>query len=691
MLQVQYMLLLKTIPCLVQQNVGLVTCLSCLRSRRQEGSIHTSSYCRCTEIAPNRLPIPSLSHCLFIMFSGVLLPNFSGCLEEFDDGHIPETFRFIANERKYSRDDADADDRYVDTTTPRIVRYNNRPSSSNSVEHVHIYNDVLRPHHAQMLYDVTTTRHDSSEGGDDSTVISFSSCPKLTGESPWGTYVTVKEAADWINFLNETNANNSSSEPTTYNDWRETLIRFYKWQEQHKPTSSPSSSCDEKKVEQSYNTKRDDDFDLQKNLEGMETIRHALAVEAVAKFFLDTAPSSPGHFVASSSQHCNHSLNKQLYTKSEFLNQAHGVAVWALSSTPGCSVQYHIDYAEMLRYEYNVTVPPLWAGTIQCSPIWNGQSTCDVECAESTITSMVGGEFCVNLRGLEHYAEHGYKGMLSGDPMGGWRSPAESTLVSVCGAPNVDSSNKWVTIPYAFNRGIVHNGDLPHLSAPIKLIGDSHITRVIIGFNVFCHDVGGLVAKAPEHSKQFQRKVKLYRTTLNVSVMQQDDNCKTKCGINLSRMSQNKGLTKLLILAKRERVKEQLRRDQKQLTRSIWNRLLSHHASNEKRNLCVGDIVDEFGIPNDILGWPTPVDAHVHIHNMLRKQACKENEGKYHDVDGIAGVCGAYYTMTTVDDIELSSSTQKNDQGRKGILISSSTAILVNRCEIDSEYNCTRQ
>jgi hypothetical protein len=604
-----------------------------------------------------------------IMKSDFIFPAFEshgGRLETFDDGHVPETFRRAQSSTSKGADESTTTSSSCAETPPRIVRYK-RKSKSDSVENVHIYDKVLNPHHVQMFYEATATKQDSSDV--DSTT-SETPCLNLVGESPWGTYVTVEEALEWINWTNMNGRHNIIDKTTyTYEEylatWRETLMEFYKWQEQHKSTSL----SDEKKEEQSCQMNgRVENLDLAKNLGDMDTIRHALAVEAVANFFVETIPSSsssPGHYFVAASQQ-NQSTNEELYTKSDFLNRAHGVAVWALSSRPGASVQYHIDYAELLRYEYNVTVPPLWAGTIQCSALCNNtQSTYDTESTNST-KRMVGGEFCVNLLGLEHYAAHGYKGMISGDPMGGWKSPDTTTS-----GVYVDSSNKWVTIPYAFNRGIVHNGDLPHLSAPIEIIDDDHLSRVIVGFNVFGHDVGARVAKAPEHSRQFRRQVKLYRTTLSAPI--KADGYGSYGGMNLSQIRKNKGLTKLLVLAKRERVKEQLRRDQKQLTSNIWNHLLRHHGSG--RFLCVGDIIEEFGIPNPESGWPTPVDAHVHLHNMLKRHDSTDDGGKYHDVGGVAGICGAYYKMRLVDDLE--SSTQ-------GDLISTSTAILITRCENDT-------
>ena len=468
---------------------------------------------------------------------------------------------------------------------------------------------------------------------------------------------------------------------------------------------------------------------------------------------------------------------------------------------------------------------------------------------------MKGGEFCVNLRGLEHYSEHGYKGSLSGDSTGGWRRPGspqplpklssqslplshstskcvpsstvsihtQSTIGQTETAPNaaamtaifedtqskstntgrylrggvhINDETHWVTIPYAFNRGIVHRGDLPHLSAPIEHIrskdsnsnsipscqpeidnGTSLVTsppqsRVIVGFNVFGHDVGARIAKAPEHSKQFRRRVRWYRAAMNACVLDGEESLyKTstsattplstemfenavrgnasipkkieddKVGrntsngvIDLSQIRKNKGLTKLLVLAKREIVKEALRRNQEQLSRNIWQRLLRHHRKNAinsepsvaKTNsqnksllsdygtcsqrtsltamdqvdqttqvstckeslLRVADIVEEFGRPNDGSDgeetWPNSIDVHVHVHHMLKDDK-KTPQGKskrqwnptgrvFHDIDGIAGVPGAWYSMVVGTRSE-SSSDSGGGESANGILIPLSTPL----------------
>jgi len=66
--------------------------------------------------------------------------------------------------------------------------------------------------------------------------------------------------------------------------------------------------------------------------------------------------------------------------KDDHSEQYHGVAVWALAAGVGSRVPYHLDYAELLRYETGTIVPPAVAGTWQVTSCQN---------------SMVGGDFCV--------------------------------------------------------------------------------------------------------------------------------------------------------------------------------------------------------------------------------------------------------------------------------------------------------
>lgn len=107
----------------------------------------------------------------------------------------------------------------------------------------------------------------------------------------------------------------------------------------------------------------------------------------------------------------------------------HGTVVWCLCSGLNNSVEYHIDYAELYRYETNIIHPPLYAGTCHVSPL----SDCEI----------IGGAFQANMGGIDHYRKFGYKGRLV----------PKSEL-----ADDLIKSPDWVTIKYKRNRGILHDG-----------------------------------------------------------------------------------------------------------------------------------------------------------------------------------------------------------------------------------------
>ena len=440
-----------------------------------------------------------------------------------------------------------------DSPRPRIVRYEAETDNT-----VHVYDGLLQNAESRMLYEATHSPKKNC------------ATAELQGqEEPWGTYVTIDEAVRWMEWKR-----NSEGKVTPEDDYTE-YVKLWK--------QSAGRFLDDK------------GYALE-----MEDIRHLLAVETVAKFFLETIPKRAG--TACVARDDTSKDAEKLFSDSEFRSKAHGVAVWALSSTVGNAVQYHIDYAELLRYEQNVIVPPLWAGTCQVSAL----CSCNSTNTQPERPEMQGGEFCVNLRGLDHYGDHGYKGGKSGDPMGGWKRPSLDRRLD---SGVYVSDDSWVTIPYAHCRGIAHSGELPHLSSPIESIDDDCISRVIIGFNVFGHDVGHLVSKAPEHSKTFRRKVKLYRSTLATPICHAN-------GMNLSQIRNNKGLTKLLVLAKREKIKAELRRSQEKLTRDVWERLL------EQEGASVSTIVSELSRASE---WPRRNDVHAHVNRMIH------SDPEYHD------------------------------------------------------------
>lgn len=107
---------------------------------------------------------------------------------------------------------------------------------------------------------------------------------------------------------------------------------------------------------------------------------------------------------------------------------------------------------------------------------------------------MVGGAFRANTSGLPHYKRFGYKTKLQS---------AETFAAD-------QTQAQWLTVPYLSNRGILHDGDFPHLSTEITHIEPS-LRRVILGFNVFTDHVADCNMRAPEHSDAFNRTIKLYQ------------------------------------------------------------------------------------------------------------------------------------------------------------------------------------
>lgn len=158
-----------------------------------------------------------------------------------------------------------------------------------------------------------------------------------------------------------------------------------------------------------------------------------------------------------------------------------GVAIWCLASRENEEVQYHIDYAELYRYETNIIYPPIYGGTLHVAPI-----TCHED--------MRGGEFNANIRGIDHYRQFGYKGRLSS------KESLEKDF----------TNSNWLSIPYQRNRGIVFDGDFPHYAAKITHI-QPHLKRVILGLNCFPKELHECCSRAPEHSDAFNRTIKLYQ------------------------------------------------------------------------------------------------------------------------------------------------------------------------------------
>jgi hypothetical protein len=207
-------------------------------------------------------------------------------------------------------------------------------------------------------------------------------------------------------------------------------------------------------------------------------------------------------------------------------------------------------------------VPPLLAGTLQC-----------------TRDRVDGGAFRVSLEGIDHYRKYGYKSKKC-----------------------VDHDNSMIEIPYRFNQLTIHLGNLPHSSTKIEAIHGNQ-NRVIVGFNVFCKVAGPLVQKAPEHSDAFRKAIKLQKAIKRTTTGSKQ--------MNFDYLRSNKGLTKLLVLAKREHVKKKFQLSQQLLAEEVPKQLPN----------TVEALMKIFS--GKEIGWQiTPDDVRVFVHHGIQ-------EGKY--------------------------------------------------------------
>jgi len=280
----------------------------------------------------------------------------------------------------------------------------------------------------------------------------------------------------------------------------------------------------------------------------------------------------------------------------------HGTAVWALSANPNSEVQYHIDYAELVRYETGIIYPPIYAGTVHCSKVEDGE--------------IIGGKFEANLGGLNHYGKLGYKGKKKGV---GWEEWLEEDKKKDSG---------WMSVPYRYRRGIFHDGDFPHLSTRIEKLPENK-KRVIIGLNMFGHDCGPSARSAPEHSHAFNRQVKLYQLMAKMEAKKSasaGSQAGEKRGIDINVIKENKALSKLLVLAKREKVKQELRIESEKLDKMILSRLVVGH-----QGVRVGDFFGkEKGVRDETV--------HIHINQMIKNgklnvKAAGDGNGPIVDVE----------------------------------------------------------
>ncbi|RLN38393.1 hypothetical protein BBJ28_00016491 [Nothophytophthora sp. Chile5] len=224
--------------------------------------------------------------------------------------------------------------------------------------------------------------------------------------------------------------------------------------------------------------------------EDQEGYRHNLAVRAVQEFLVarDDGVS---------------------ITKHDW-QRTHGVAVWVIASDCDDETEYHLDYAEQVRYETNVVFPPIYGATLHVSPLRNVDTKPFSQHQERETHVFEGGGFHVNLKGLQHYETYGYKTR---------KQPCRLSTDELERLSGTES--EWQHVPYAYRRGIICDGEFPHFSGRVRSLPalvpslttseaePLPVKRVVVGFNLFPSEIGACVAKFPEHSGAFNRYVKL--------------------------------------------------------------------------------------------------------------------------------------------------------------------------------------
>jgi hypothetical protein len=495
-------------------------------------------------------------------------------LRPLDDGHRPETTL------------------HIPTRISEYPLFSSRPESSG----VHVYADALPDEDlVDAAYDYTATSD-------------------AAGQPAWGDYVTIQQIKDY-------------------------------WKEQQQQQETNDNDNDNNNKSFSY--------------ENNNTLVVALAAHYLQLSLGEqndqqqhqqqgaTHPTKHSYFGKNTSDSCKSSSSPSpspsppsLWTRAELEDAndgAHGVAVWGLAAPIGSQVPYHLDYAEQLRYETNVIVAPLLAGTLHC--------TRDI---------IKGGDFLVWLDGIEHYERHGYK--------------CKKLPLNDNETENETTTSMMHTVPYRFNQLICHLGNLPHASTRIEHIEKANTTstsasapapaptptptptpttqkRVIIGFNVFGHDVGPAVQEAPEHSERFRRKIQAQRALLRAKSKGSSNN-----KLSLERLKQNKPLSKLLVLAKRTKIKQDYQEAQRILAEEIPNYLPA----------TVQQLMDRFYEYSQTQKWcwpASPTDVQVYLHHQLLQP-----NGRFSSVDNVNDplVLPSNTTTATLDPPPQSSSSSSS-------------------------------
>ena len=544
----------------------------------------------------------------------------------FDDGHIPETL-LVARQQQQQQPQPQPQPQPQDEerAQSQMVASNIESSSSHSssqsgdgvdrllalypeyfeerIPTLHVFDDFVENNVVQSLYETT-----------------------MQDNQPWGTYVSMQQIRDLRKKQTEQEA---SMETNT------------------ERLKSQDNFTDNKEARRDHLALLAVDAFLRASISPLNA---SLAYKKSGnKAELNYSQILGATSRSTTTANVNEDIKSSSFWTQTDLDQLHGVAVWSLGATEGSQVPYHLDYAEQIRYETNRIVPPILAGTLQCT----------------RTSSMVGGTYCAHVEGLEHYKRHGYKGMK------------DRSLQLL---DTLKDDKGWIRVPYRYNRLIVQSGHLPHLSTPIESIdpnsdhanfGGIKKKRVILGFNAFLPDVGPLVQRAPEHSDVFRRKVALHRWLLSQTTDKSNNNKelgnnrqpktltveeetksdggttdrktpKSNSGLTLQSVRDNPALAKFLVLAKRQKVKEDFAKRRYDLTCSIRQKLLeashgkdSNNSSTSCEGVLVRELMEQLGRTDG--EFPSPVDVQVHLHHGtkqgLYRVATSSRSGFHNDDD----------------------------------------------------------
>jgi hypothetical protein len=347
---------------------------------------------------------------------------------------------------------------------------------------VQVWDDVVDAQLVDALYRIMTTSptnsYSSSSSSSSVSSPSSSAASSSSSSSSWGTYVTMEQVLDyWKSSKKEVAAapedassgaavmdeekkkkKNKDAFSTTIDSGATTKnINDYNNAGGRCPCSkgptavAAAAAAQQQQYEKEqrllFNCDSHDDLALR----AVEVfLRHAMMMKKKKKKLPSVSDDSSSSTTSSTSS--TSTSTSLLWTMDDMNNLAHGVAVWALSAPIGSQVPYHLDYAEQVRYETNIIVPPVLAGTLQCSPIHENDS-------------MIGGDFLVytkNNNGLQHYETFGYKGMKQ-------QLPDFNTIITTNNNRNNNNNkdseygqqqqqqqqHEWMRIPYRYNRMII--------------------------------------------------------------------------------------------------------------------------------------------------------------------------------------------------------------------------------------------